>query len=261
MPHSLKAAFPIPSQTIVSDKLFLLGAARLMREHAGEYRYIEIGSYLGGSLTPFLLDAACKAVLSVDERGRVQPDERGISYDYTAITEQTMLDNLAAHQIPTQKLKTFDGAISALTEHHGEPFDLAFIDGEHTDEATFRDFLWTLPLMRSDAVIMCHDSALIFKALRLTQIYLRSQKIGYEFFKGADSEMSAFVLGRYRELNLAAYFGTSVNPVDFFRLAEAERIKAQFRNRMRVRFAPQKLMKLKIPVMIEIGPPNTTSGV
>ena len=260
MPDPLKAAFPIPSQTIDSDRLFLLGAARLMRDHAGEYRFIEIGSYLGGSLTPFLLDAACKAVLSVDERGRVQPDERGINYDYTAIAQQTMLDNLAAHQIPTHKLKTFDGAIDALTEHHGEPFDLAFIDGEHTDEATFRDFLWTLPLMRSDAVIMCHDSALIFKTLRLIQIYLRSQKIGYEFFKGADFRDVSICARPLSGQNLAAYFGTSVNPVDFFQLAEAERIKAQFRNRMRVRFAPQKLMKLKIPVTIEIGPPKTTSG-
>ena len=185
MPHPLKAAFPIPSQTIVSDKLFRLGAARLMREHAGEYRYIEIGSYLGGQfLTVF--DAACKAVLSVDERGRVQPDERGINHDYTAITEYVMLDNLAAHQIPTQKLKTFDGAISALAEHHGEPFDLAFIDGEHTYEATFRhspvDAAANEIRRRHHVPRQCAN----LQSAKAHSDYLGSQKIDYEFFKGAD---------------------------------------------------------------------------
>ena len=77
--------FPVPSATSASDKLFLLGAMRLVRE-AGAYRYLEIGSHLGGSLTPFLMDPTCEAVFSIDDRGRVQPDERGISFDYTGIT-------------------------------------------------------------------------------------------------------------------------------------------------------------------------------
>ena len=40
------------------------------------------------------MDPACKMVLSIDERGRVQPDERGISYDYSGITTQSMRDEL-----------------------------------------------------------------------------------------------------------------------------------------------------------------------
>ena len=60
----------------------------------GNYKYLEIGSYLGGSLTPFLMDPACQLVLSIDDRGRVLPDERAINYDYTAVTTQSMLDNL-----------------------------------------------------------------------------------------------------------------------------------------------------------------------
>jgi predicted O-methyltransferase YrrM len=154
-PHALSDLanlFPISSQTSANDKLFLLGSMRLAHK-TGSYAYLEIGSFLGGSLTPFLMDPACKMVLSIDERGRVQPDERGISFDYSEITTQSMLDELNRRRIGTEKLRTFDGSINALTDNYTAAFDVAFIDGEHTDEACFRDFLWTLPLMKSDAII------------------------------------------------------------------------------------------------------------
>jgi hypothetical protein len=77
----LEYFFPIPSQTS-SRQTFLLGTMRLVR-NSRAYNYLEIGSFLGGSLTPFLMDTACKTILSIDDRGRVQPDERGINYDYT----------------------------------------------------------------------------------------------------------------------------------------------------------------------------------
>lgn len=78
---------------------------RLVRKMRS-YAYVEIGSFRGGSLTPFLMDRACSMVLSIDERGRVQPDERGIAYDYSEITTQSMLDELCCHDIQTDRLKT-----------------------------------------------------------------------------------------------------------------------------------------------------------
>ncbi len=140
----LKHFFPIHSQTSASDKLFLLGAMRLVRQ-VGAYRYAEIGSYRGGSLTPFLMDPACEAVISIDDRERVQPDERGISYDYRGITTQMMLDELHQSGIDTQKMKTFDRSINAIKIDNGASFDLSLIDGEHTDEACFRELHLDVP--------------------------------------------------------------------------------------------------------------------
>jgi len=247
--------FPISSQTLPNDKLFLLGSMRLARK-TGSYAYLEIGSFQGGSLTPFLMDPACKVVLSIDERGRVQPDERGISYDYSRITTETMLDELNRCCVGTEKLRTFDGSIHALTDNYIASFDVAFIDGEHTDEACFRDFLWTLPLMKPDAIIMFHDSRLIYKSLKLIMVYLDKTKIAYTFFKRANSEMSALFFGNYCNMDHVQYFGTKENPSVFFSCAETDRIKSQFRNRARFRFALTKLLKLQIPISVDIDRPK-----
>jgi hypothetical protein len=254
-PHALSDLanlFPIPSQTSENDKLFLLESMGLARK-TGSYAYLEIGSFLGGSLTPFLMDPACGMVLSIDERGRVQPDEvRGTSFDYSKITTQSMLDELNRCGIATEKLKTFDGPIHTLTDNYTASFDVAFIDGEHTDEGCFRDFLWTLPLMKSDAVIMFHDSTLIYTSLKLIMPYLDKTKIAYTFFKRADSEMSALFFGKYCNMDHVRYFGTRENPSVFFSSAEAALFKDQVRRRLRFRFDPTKLLKLKIPISVHI---------
>src|SRR5688572_21630354 len=112
--HDLDAIFPIKSQTSVSDKIFLLGAQRLVREHVSPYAYLEIGSFLGGSLAPFLSDPLCSQVLSVDDRERQQPDSRGAKFDYAGVTAHTMIDKLHEHGFETAKLETFDGSVDAL---------------------------------------------------------------------------------------------------------------------------------------------------
>jgi hypothetical protein len=152
--------FPVLSQTTGPDRAFLLGAQSLVRDRRGSYSYLEIGSFLGGSLAPFLRDPHCSAILSVDERGRQQPDERGATYDYAGVTAQTMLETLHAAGLDTSKLETFDGSIDALPRQL-RAFDLTFIDGEHTDEACFRDFLWVLPHLSADGVVVFHDSTLV----------------------------------------------------------------------------------------------------
>jgi hypothetical protein len=247
--------FPAPSQTSANDKLFLLGSMRLAHK-TESYAYLEIGSFRGGSLTPFLMDPACKMVLSIDERGRVLPDERGVSYDYSEITTQSMLDELKRWSIGTEKLRTFDGSIHALTDNYSASFDVALIDGEHTDEACFRDFLWTLPLMKSDAVIIFHDSTLIYKALKLIMVYLDKEKIAYTFFKRANSEMSGLFFGNYRDIKQVQYFGNGEDQSVFFLRAEAFIITRQFKNRARFRFDPAKLLKLKVPFDVDLKGPR-----
>jgi Methyltransferase domain len=245
--------FPIPSQTSSSDKLLLLGLMRL-GQSKGSYKYLEIGSFRGGSLAPFLMDPGCELILSIDDRGRVQPDERGISFDYTAITTQSMLDNLHSCGISTDKLRTFDGSIHTLDDDFTSSFDLAFIDGEHTDEACFRDFLWTLPLMKSNSVIMFHDSTIIYKSLKLIMLYLDKVKHGYTFFKGTDADVSALLFGDFQKIDRFQYLGAEENQSIFFARAEAIRIMQQFQNRRRIRFVPSKILKLQIPLAFDIQP-------
>jgi hypothetical protein len=254
-PSDLSYFFPLPSQTLPNDKLFLLSSMRLARK-TQSYTYLEIGSFRGGSLTPFLMDPLCKMILSIDERDKVQGDERGIICDYRGFTTQSMLTELNRCDVATDKLRTFDESIHVLSDNYAASFDLAFIDGEHTDEACFRDFLWTLPMMKADSIIMFHDSTLVYKALKLIAVYLDKAKITYTFFKRAGSEMSALFLGRYREIDHVQYFGSEEDISQFYSSAEAFIIKCQFRNRARICFAPTKLLKLQIPFRINIERPE-----
>jgi hypothetical protein len=239
-----------------NDKLFLLGSMRLVRKK-GSYAYIEIGSFLGGSLTPFLMDPACRMVLSIDERGRIQPDERGMSYDYSAFTTHSMISELMQHGMPTEKLKTFDGSIHALTDFPPTSFDIAFIDGEHTDEACFRDFLWTFPLMKPDSIVIFHDSTLVYKALKLIMVYLDKSKRPYVLFKKAGLKCRRYLLfGDYVDVEHVEYVGSKEDLRIFLSNAEVSRIENQFRNRVRLRFSPGKLLKLQLPIHIVVDPPK-----
>ena len=84
----IKNLFPIHSQTSEEDKIFLLNTIKFLHLNLKSYNYLEIGSYLGGSITPFLLDKKCKGVLSIDKRNLILPDERGENWDYKNISEK-----------------------------------------------------------------------------------------------------------------------------------------------------------------------------
>ena len=254
-PTEMGVLFPITSQTSMNDKLCLLGGMRLARRSGG-YSFLEIGSFRGGSLTPFLMDPQCTSVVSIDDRGRIQPDERGVSYDYTQFTTQTMLDELHRCNLDTGKLRTFDGSIHHAKDLDSSSFDLAFIDGEHTDEACFRDFLWTLPLVKQNSIVLFHDSTLVYKAIRLTMLYLDKEGREYVFYKRHDSEMSALLLGESRRGDYVRELGPQADASQFFAEAEALRIKTQFRNRARFRFDPRRLLKLRVPISVDIEQPK-----
>lgn len=237
--------FPIKSQTSIRDKAFLLGAQALMHAKTERYAYLEIGSFLGGSLVPFLRDEKCEAIVSVDERERQQPDSRGAAFDYAGITAQSMLDTLHGAGLDTAKLRTFDGSIDAMREG-GAKFDLAFIDGEHTDEACFRDFLWTLPHLKQDAVVMFHDSTLVFRALRLIALYLRKQGQTHAMFKRQNSEMSAVAFGGFADAELSNYLGKADDFDAFYLQADAHVLSEQVKNRVRLGFDRKRLIGLKV---------------
>ena len=66
----------IPSQTSEIDRRCLLAIQRHIRNNRDFYNYLEIGSHLGGSIQPHLLDHKCKHILSIDPRPTKQADDR-----------------------------------------------------------------------------------------------------------------------------------------------------------------------------------------
>ena len=186
--------FPIPSQTSDFDKVAILNIRNIL-SRCGKYNYCEIGSYLGGSLTPFINDVNCEYILSIDDRGRIQPDERSIDFDYRHISNQTMLDELSKHYQDLSKLKTFDGSVNELV--NDTKFDLIFIDGEHTDYACFRDFIYAKKHLKDNSIIMFHDSNFIYKSLKIIQELLKCNNTEHKFIKVPNSVVSFIFLGDY----------------------------------------------------------------
>jgi hypothetical protein len=83
-------------------------------------------------------------------------------------------------------------------------------------------------------------------------LYLDKAKVGYTFFKGANTAMSAIIFGKYGSGDHIEYLGMKEDQSAFFARSEAFRIQQQFKNRARVRFAPTKILKLQIPPALDI---------
>lgn len=159
--------FRVPTQTSHNDQVTLLMLQAAVGDNT-PYAYLEVGSHLGGSLCPHLLDPKCRLAISVDPRPSSQPDERGRRFDYLENSTARMVAELSA-RIPAEsirKLVTFDCDASELgTRKLSEKVDIVLIDGEHTNRAAFRDFVSILPLVKNDAIIVFHDAQLIHDAI------------------------------------------------------------------------------------------------
>src|SRR5262249_19291696 len=66
----------IPSQTSADTRRSLLAVHRAPARRHPAIAYLEIGSHLGGSLQPYLLDPRCRAIYSIDPRPAAQKDDR-----------------------------------------------------------------------------------------------------------------------------------------------------------------------------------------
>jgi hypothetical protein len=236
MPADVPIEFPIASQTSVADELALLQLRDIMDNQLPSYSYLEIGSFLGGSLTPFLQDPRCHRILSIDERNRQQPDERGVRYDYVGITHQTMIDGLRSHGFDVAKLETFDGSVSGYRDA-GEKFDLAFIDGEHTDLACFRDFIHSRRLLQDDAIVVFHDSSLVYKALRIIQELLVANGERFRFIKLQNSEISCIFRNSFAQLALEQMFQIEADLEGFYINAERALLTSVIKSRLRINLA------------------------
>lgn len=181
----LKLFEKIGSQSTEHDKKSLLACQFAARELRPNYNYLEIGSYLGGSIQPHLLDERCAKIYSIDKRPGQQPDERGIDYVYQNNSTARMLEHL--RRVDADKLKkvtTIDGDTrrmdAALVK---DKIDLCFIDGEHTDEAVFSDFKFCLKaLNESGGAILFHDAQITYNGIAECVEYLEENKIGFRAY-------------------------------------------------------------------------------
>lgn len=157
---------PIPSQSTEMDRVSLLACQAAVRESVGDYAYLEIGSYLGGSIQPHLADPRCRRIYSIDKRPAAQPDERGFDWGYKNNSTRRMLDMLAESGRDTGKIVPIDGDTreidAALVT---EPVDLCFIDGEHTDQAAASDFEFCRKVLAPDGAIIFHDAHIVYNAI------------------------------------------------------------------------------------------------
>ena len=130
----------------------------------GEYTYLEIGSYLGGSIQPHLVDDHCRRIYSIDKRPRTMPDARGVDWTYLNNSTARMLENLrGVAPDKVNKVTTIDGETSQLDPSViKDKVDLCLIDGEHTDRAVLADFEFCLRVMAPKGAILFHDAQVTY---------------------------------------------------------------------------------------------------
>lgn len=155
----------IESQSTDDDKRSLLALQLATRELRPAYNYLEIGSYLGGSIQPHLLDTRCGRIFSIDKRPEKQPDARGVDYTYLNNSTARMLQNLA-HVASTEKITAIDGSTREIDPSQIKTkIDLCFIDGEHTDETVFSDFKFCLQVLAESGAIVFHDAMVTYNGI------------------------------------------------------------------------------------------------
>lgn len=182
----------IPAQLSNSDINTLVDVMNFISSQR-KYRYLEIGSYLGGSLQWHLNNPDCVEIVSVDKRATDKiNDERQIDYRYT-VTTQDMLDGLKNNNLSIDKLICVDGTVDDVPADY--KFDLIFIDGEHTNTAVFHDAITSLNHLEDSAIMLFHDDWIVYKGIEKIKNHLDNTNKKFSLFKIAFCDISALVFG------------------------------------------------------------------
>lgn len=188
---------PVPSQTSPNDRRSLLACQFVIRRMTDSYGYLEIGSYLGGSIQPHLLDPRCRQIYSIDKRPAENPDNRGLTAKYKNNSTQRMLQMLAeVDGDGIQKITCFDSDSGDVDPAQlEEPVQLCMVDGEHTGEAVVRDFEFCFEALDGRGIVIFHDAPVVYEGL--IEIVRGLEETGHEFhaYNLPDSLM-VFELGR-----------------------------------------------------------------
>lgn len=184
MPLDSSVFDAVSTQLFPDDRRSILAIQELVAERFGTYSYLEVGSFLGGSLQPHLIDDRCVAVYSIDPRPPRQPDERGERFAYPDNTTQRMLDTLRPHYGDRlSKLECFDLDASAVRRDAVAVSPrLVLIDGEHTDDAVLSDFRAVLELADRPCVVMFDDAHIVYRGLQRCVELLRERAVQHRAY-------------------------------------------------------------------------------
>ena len=183
-------SFAGEAQTLEWDRRALLALHAAAADVCGRFSYLEIGSYLGGSLQVLMRDPRCRNVISIDPRLATTPDDRGGPWTYEDNSTSHMLELLGEiPDVDIGKLTTFETTTATLSpaELTVRP-DYCFIDGEHTHEAVLRDAHFCAEAIDGAGVIAFHDFVIVGSAI------------------------SAFLREYWREVSFAVPFSAPRNP-------------------------------------------------
>jgi predicted O-methyltransferase YrrM len=137
------------SQMCINERFQLFDLIqRFIPRTSRPLRYIEVGSYAGGSLA--LIHGACKRSHDRVEGFAVEPGGQPQFFDVLKSLGNEVTHLRAFSHEAAPKLKTH-------FEHDGNPPRLILIDGDHSHEGVRRDILDYYPLLAPGGVIIFHD--------------------------------------------------------------------------------------------------------
>lgn len=224
----------IHSQTWDCEKESLLNIQSTIREY--EYCYLEIGSFMGGSLQPHLLDPMCKLIYSIDSR-KSQSNQKNNDLEF-------MMCGLKKVQNDLRKIITFEcDARDISTNQINEKADFAFIDGWHSDEGVFSDFISCLDLCKENACIAFHDTFWVSNGILKIYDYLSLNRIKFKKYL-LNGSISLIVLGENRIFQNKSSFIVSTKRQYFFNAFLMWKILSnKFPFLKNLFFIPKKLIK------------------
>ena len=187
----------IESATTSEDRKALLSIQHAIRTYTGKYSYLEIGSHLGGSLQPHLLDEKCSKVFSVDPRPPVMQDERrkegNVYHDNSTARMYSLLQQIP--NIDMGKIVTYEKTAAELTSNDiGQGVSLFFIDGEHTHEAAYSDFRACFNFCNKPSIISFHDCFIVSRGIEKALQFLREQQVFHKIYYFYKSNVLAIIL-------------------------------------------------------------------
>ncbi|MBN1531194.1 MAG: class I SAM-dependent methyltransferase [Spirochaetes bacterium] len=173
----------ILSETADVERRSLLAIQRTIAADQGEYSYLEIGSHLGGSIQPHLLDSRCTRIYSIDPRPYDMPDERskGCVVCYDNNSTERMLNLLRAiDSKAVEKIQCIESDSSSV-----DPNDIQikpsiiFIDGVHTKTAVLSDYDFASKVISKNGAIVFHDFQIIYSAIHEICCHLKRKGIDH----------------------------------------------------------------------------------
>jgi hypothetical protein len=170
----------IPSQTSADTRRSLLAVHRATARRRRDIVYLEIGSHLGGSLQPYLLDPRCRAIFSIDPRPPAQKDDRSPGFvaayeDNSTARMLALLREIAPAEVG--KVRCFDTDASQVDLALVKPRpDVAFIDGEHTRRAVLSDSTFVRRVLADGGTIVFDDFSIVYPAVLEVCAALRKEK-------------------------------------------------------------------------------------